>query len=364
MKAVNFGMGVVFWGLVAQQGCGPIQKIGRPISEVQTNGDLQFGGVSLKPPLDGSVFRSSSQVQVLSDSDIRLKLAELDDLRETSAEDTTSKTGSKEDSESAKCFDEIFKVPIRAKGDAILIEAKVDFSKCLEVAEKPSTDTAPSSDAKFSTEAFFYFRCPGKDLSSYDGKDPMEIKFNPYDKKICAEPQILVNSKTNSSFSYEMDGERVTTNSTDYSSQWTTEKQPCQIKMDGNFVTIEPSCLIQTYSLTEITSMKADKKLTKNTNELSVRLQSLGLKSNPNARVGDFFESGSMAVTINNWTGRVDYFGPKREAMFSVSNGVTKLEGKLPFLGEGSAAALTKTGGVSMDAMKEIHSMRKRLIVP
>ncbi len=360
MKSVYYRVGVVLLGLSAQQGCGPVQKIGRPISDAPSNGDLQFGGVSLKPPLDGSVFRSASQVRVLSDSDVRLKLAELDDLRETSSEDTTSKAGS----ERAKCFDEMFNVPIRAKGDVILIETNVDFSKCLEIAEKESKDLAPSSDAKFRTEMFFYLRCPGKDLASYDGKDPREINFNLSDKKICAEPQILMNSKSIMAYSYEMDGERVTTTSTDYSSQWTTEKQPCQIKMDGNFVTIEPSCLIQTYSLTEIASMKDAKKLIKKTDELSVRLQRLGLKSNPNARRGDFFESGSMAVTVNNWSGRVDYFGPKREAVFSVSNGVTKLEGKLPFFGAGSTAALTKTSGVSMDTMKEFHSMRKRLFVP
>ncbi len=212
---------------------------------------------------------------------------------------------------------------IKASGDHFTYGMNADLLKCFGEGPQTVNGSTITFDV-YKTTVFFALTCTGADFSDFEGKTLEEFIDSGDSEFSCDQGgTILSNSRTSTSYTLvDKDrGVNAVIKSLSISSMSTPESEACTIKKDGEILSYANAC--QSIDLTKTTGNNDD--------EVSYRKLVYGDVTWKDSPQATWYSSGTMAATLNNWTGNVVFTGPQTAPTYTFNNGTETLTGSIAF---------------------------------
>lgn len=212
---------------------------------------------------------------------------------------------------------------IAASGEQLKFAANADFTSCLDLS--PQTVNGSRIEFKeFKTKLFLALSCSGKDLSSYNGKTWTEYLAASQQESFCSKNgSVLINTQSVSvqSLVQASDGKTTTIKSVNSTAFGSGDSDPCTIQLQGEMLSYAAGChAIELTSSTGGTSPRVD-----------YFKREFGDVSWKDTTEASWYNSGTMAATINNWSGSIIFAGATTNPQYVLNNGTKTVEGRLGF---------------------------------
>ena len=245
--------------------------------------------------------------------------------------------------------DELERLVLSASGDTVSVGGRIDVAQCL-------SDFLPGLSIDNATMSlYFEYRCPGEDLSAFDGIEFSEALESELD---CADVRVLVNLQAEVSISGDFNGRSVVADVRLVSFEGDSTTVGCRLDYAGGVVTGTDGC--SSADAIEALRFLIDGEDVSDTfeSELST-FEMEGVIYNDND--SDLWPlSGTVTVRVNNWNGTVTYTGAATDPAFDFTSdtGDTYVAMASPSALPALRAAVTSR---SSRALREIRAMLGQL---
>lgn len=276
-------------------------------------------------------FIKKADLDVPSELVTKSKSSVEEDMQSASEVDTLYANAPKSNSEgesTSTCFDDPIKnIKVVAKSEKLTFGGKVDISDCLKTSfSKDSSDMFKITQVSGTLEVFSETSCEGVDLSSSDGKTFSEISSDGKFEKICASAaggRTLLNSRVIFNVTLEAQGQNISLSKQISFAAVDAEASGCVLTNAETTLT-RPACV----------HLEAVKNLADSSQPDSVgktEFKKYVMTNIVENKEGSplFFNSGTIDVTLSNWTGKITYSGAATAPQFSMTNGTDTITGTL-----------------------------------
>ncbi|RZA26824.1 MAG: hypothetical protein EOP10_02365 [Proteobacteria bacterium] len=216
------------------------------------------------------------------------------------------------------CFEtQVEDLKLKAVGDTISVDSSVDIGSCLATYYK----NLGASEVKIEKAAYgFYFEtsCAGGDYSAANGKNLKDAEAI-FDSDCKSTISNLSSTVFTLKGSITVQGQVIKFDNESTTAISKADGTPCTITL-ANGVRTENGCVEVTRTVNAIDP--AENFFQKSTSNNLTWTE---------ATPGNYFESGSLSVVVNNWKGTITYSGASTPPTYSITDGTSTETGTLVY---------------------------------
>ncbi len=222
-------------------------------------------------------------------------------------------------SEFVKCVDEKYKdARLKANKVSIVSSIEADVSECVRLLL--TSDQIQLKSVQSKNRNYYYASCEGGDVSAMNGVtwiDDSKVSIN------CPKLTEWKQSLTDTVLEYEIDGVVVKTSQRTITHLGDGKLGGCTTTTNGTITVLSDDCVKLT-KLDKITTTSIDTSRSIPVRKYQwTKLGYKGISRDTSSKDNTWFNSGSISLEMNGWTGVVNYKDSKNAPTFSVTSALT-----------------------------------------